>query len=383
MSAQEPSTTQDDSLEEVLEKINEIARIAARGDYIYRGEPEHYDKVTSGLYRQHSSIQGEDVDLEAVHEDLLKDAKKYTGQTDEFEILAFLQHFGGKTNLIDFTENYLVALFFACGTPNDKDGRIILLPRQIDDGTTSIKKPWSPRHRVIAQNSVFVQTKQGYLEPNECIRIPKELKKPTLDHLQKHHGIKIERIYNDLHGFIKQQTPIGDTPLPPVRLTQEQEELCSRLDDLYQPYNLHVRPSDMFRGAVFASRAECRNNPDWIAQAAHSLREILAPILRSRPGPKTGLVCIPDDMREAFERYGSASVDSRLMEDVGRVYSHLSDVAHHNRISAKISDFEQILADFERSMGRALTRQLDLHSEIDEFLRGGPPDSANRPARQS
>lgn len=382
MSAQEPSATQDDDLEEVLEKISEIARIAARGDYIYRGEPEHYDKVSSGLYRQHSLIQGEDVDLEAVHEEMLNDAKKYTGQTDEFEILAFLQHFGGKTNLIDFTEDYLVALFFACGTPYEGDGRIILLPRQIDDGTTSIKKPWSPRHRVIAQKSVFVQTKKGYLEPDECISIPKELKRPTLDHLQQHHGIKIERIYNDLHGYIKQQTPLSDTPLPPVRLTQEQEDLCRRLDELCQPYNLHVRPSDMFRGVVFAGRPECRNNLDWIAQAAHSLREILALLLSSRPGSGTESAYMPDDMREAFERYGSASVDSGLMDDVERVYNHLNDVAHHNRVSTTISDFEQILADFERSMGRALTRQLDLHSEIDEFLRGGPPDSANRPTRQ-
>ncbi len=372
MSPQEHSTTQNDKLEEVLEKISEIARVAARGDYIYRGEPEHYDKVSSGLYRQHSSIQGEDVDLEAVHEEMLKDAKKYTGQTDEFEILAFLQHFGGKTNLIDFTEDYHVALFFACGAPNDRDGRIILLPRQIDDGTTRIRKPWSPRHRVIAQKSVFVQTKKGYLEPDEHINISKELKRPTLDHLQQHHGITIEGIYNDLHGFIKQQTPISDPTLSPVRLTAEQEDLCRRLDELYQPYNLHVRPSDMFRGAISA-RAECRNNPDSISQAAHSLREILTPILRSRPGPGIGSAHIPDGMREAFERYGAASVDSGLMEDVGRVYSHLCDVAHHSRISITVSDFDQILADFERSMGRALTRQLDIHREFDVILSSGPP----------
>ncbi|MCY3899905.1 MAG: FRG domain-containing protein [Caldilineaceae bacterium] len=373
MSAQEPSITQDDKLEDVLEKIREIARIAARGNYIYRGEPEHYDKVSSGLYRQHSAIHGEDVDLEAAHEEMLKDAKKYTGQTDEFEILAFLQHFGGKTNLIDFTEDYLVALFFACGTPYDRDGRVILLPRQSDDGITSIKKPWSPRDRVIAQKSVFVQTKKGYLEPDEHINISKEFKRPTLDHLQQHHGITIEGIYNDLHGFIKQQTPISDPTLSPVRLTPDQEDLCRRLDELYQPYNLHVRPSDMFRGAVFVCRAECRNNSDSIAQAAHSLREILTPILRSRPGPGIGSAYIPDGMREAFERYGAASVDSGLMEDVGRVYSHLCDVAHHSRISTTVSDFEQIVADFERSMGRALTRQLDIHREIDVILSSGPP----------
>lgn len=360
MSAQEPSTTQDDNLEEVLEKISEIARVAARRDYIYRGEPEHYDKVSSGLYRQHSSIQGEDVDLEAVHEKMLKDAKKYTGQTDEFEILAFLQHFGGKTNLIDFTEDYLVALFFACGTPNDRDGRIILLPRQIDDGAISIKKPWSPRHRVIAQKSVFVQTKKGYLEPDEYISIPKELKRPTLDHLQHHHGIKIEGIYNDLHGFIKQQTPISDPTLSPVSLTPEQEELCRRMDELHVLGRFQGQPSDMFLGALWVLEDE--RNPDRIAQAAHALREILYPILSSQ-------VRALQNFRSAFSDVG-----------LGRIYGRLTELAHHGAKSNQLdfpnftrSDFDRLLEDFEAAMQRALIRPTDLDRQIDDFLGGDPP----------
>ncbi len=165
----------------------------------------------------------------------------------------------------------------------------------------------------------------------------------------------------------------GEGSLPPVRLTPEQEELCRRMDELYAPYDLHVRPSNMFRGAVFASRTECRSNPDWIAQATHSLREILDPILRSRRGPGSGTVYIPDDMSEVFERYGSASIDSLLRAEVGRVYNRLSDAAHHNRNATALPDYEQLLIDFERCMGQALTRQLDLHSEIEEFLLGGPP----------
>jgi len=165
----------------------------------------------------------------------------------------------------------------------------------------------------------------------------------------------------------------GEGSLPPVRLTPEQVELCRRLDELYDPYNLHVRPSNMFRGAVFASRAECRSNPDWIAQAAHSLREILDPILRSRRGPGSGTVYIPDDMREVFERYGAASMDSTLRAEVGRVYNRLSDAAHHNRNATTLPDYEQLLIDFERCMGQALTRQLELHSELEDFLLGDPP----------
>ena len=165
----------------------------------------------------------------------------------------------------------------------------------------------------------------------------------------------------------------GDGSLPPVRLTPEQEELCRRMDELYDPYNLHVRPSNMFRGAVSVSREECRSNPDWIAQAAHSLREILDPMMRSRSGPGSGTVYIPDDMSEVFERYGSASMDSVLREEVGRVYNRLSDAAHHNRNATALPDYEQLLIDFERCMWQALTRQLDLHGEIEEILLGGPP----------
>ena len=49
-----------------------------------------------------------------------------TAETTDFEILTEIQHYGGKTNLIDFTIDYLVALFFACDGHHDKDGRVIL-----------------------------------------------------------------------------------------------------------------------------------------------------------------------------------------------------------------------------------------------------------------
>ena len=161
--------------------------------------------------------------------------------------------------------------------------------------------------------------------------------------------------------------PTGDAPLSPIRLTLEQEELCRRMDELYDPYNLHVRPSTMFRGAVFASRAECRNNPDWIAQAAHSLREILYPIWS--PGHKE----ISDRKRTVFENYGSVSVDDRIIDAVGSVYGRLTNLAHHERTASTSSDFDQLLVEFERAMGQALTRQLDIHREIDEISSSGPP----------
>ena len=71
------------------------------------------------------------------------------------------------------------------------------------------------------------------------------------------------------------QTSVGSTSLTPVRLTPEQEDLCKRMDELHALDQLQAKPSDMFRGAL--SVIEDKNNPDRIAQAAHSLREILYP----------------------------------------------------------------------------------------------------------
>ena len=163
-------------------------------------------------------------------------------------------------------------------------------------------------------------------------------------------------------------TPAGNIPLPPVLLTPEQEDLCRRLDELYDPYRSYVKlPSEMFRGAIFASRAECWNNPDWIAQAAHSLREILYPLWSPRHKS------VPDKKEDVFQRYGAALFDETITDEVGRVYGRLTNLAHHDSASSTKTDFEELLTDFEVSMGQALTRQLDLHKEIDQLLREDPP----------
>ena len=133
----------------------------------------------------------------------LKKLKEYTTQGKDSEILAELQHYGGKTNLIDFTTDCLIALFFACdgGAPK-KNGRVIFLQKTDKE---NIWPPRNPNNRVVAQKSVFVQPKRGFIEPTEVVDVPHNLKKPILSYLRKSHGISIKTIYNDLHGFIKNQ----------------------------------------------------------------------------------------------------------------------------------------------------------------------------------
>ena len=186
----------------VPEVIAEIEEIASRGGYIFRGEPKCFDEVSSKLWRKYRSKDGE-LDIEAIQEKMLNAAKKhYSGNSDAFTILTEIQHYGGHTNLIDFTRDYRIALFFACDGDHEEPGRVVLQKEKLVK--KDIRTPHSPQRRVIAQKSVFYEPPMGYIEPkdDEVVEIPAGLKKDILKHLEVCHGIHRETIYNDLHGFI-------------------------------------------------------------------------------------------------------------------------------------------------------------------------------------
>ena len=202
--------TRDRTLRKIRDIIDEIEEKSAAGDYIYRGEPQDYGKISSNLYRQHVDIEADDFDIAVVQEEIVAEAKTYSHETnDRVEILAQLQHHGGKTNLIDFTTDYLIALFFACdgSTSYGKDGRLILL-QKTEERKDYLLSPRNPQNRVIAQKSVFIQHPDGFLSPDDVdiITIPGHLKQQILGHLKKYHGVSTETIYNDLHGFITNQS---------------------------------------------------------------------------------------------------------------------------------------------------------------------------------
>ena len=201
--------TQATELNRILEIIGRIAETTSDGDFIYRGEPEHYEKVSSSLWRKcQKEFKSEGFDVEAIQKKMLEESKNYTAEKDEFEILTELQHFEGYTNLIDFTTDSHIALFFACGGPLGEPGRIILLERTEEiKKEYQIEKPRNPQNRIIAQKSIFARPPKGFIEPEHFVEvnIPELLKEPMLDHLKKQHDISTQTVYNDLHGFIRNQ----------------------------------------------------------------------------------------------------------------------------------------------------------------------------------
>ena len=215
MTAPNDFDPQDEKLDEVLAIVNLLARKSAGGDFIYRGEPEYYGKVSSSLYRKligqfqkfSETADVSEIAVDDIQGLILDEAEKFMAhniETEDVEILSQLQHYGGETNLIDFTTDYLTALFFACDGENDNDCRVILLSKS-GRHRDHIVPASDPINRVIAQKSVFVKPPRGFIEHYFVVIIPCNLKKPILKYLRVWHGISVESIYNDLYGFIRVQ----------------------------------------------------------------------------------------------------------------------------------------------------------------------------------
>lgn len=213
-----------------------VAELEAKqqAGYLLRGEPEQYDDVTSSLYRATpleareyvSRIERDVVEscLYHCYTDTKLQALKAEGKLQEraLQKLSEIQHFGGITNLIDFTTCHRRALFFACDRWPERDGRIVvikpeLIPAFNDDDSTNpnVLIPWGdheyirringyPQARVDAQKSVFVHAKNGILNRDdyEVISIPSCLKTDIREWLAVDLRINRRSIYPDTIGFV-------------------------------------------------------------------------------------------------------------------------------------------------------------------------------------
>ena len=202
------------SVDGILRKLKEKAET---GEYLFRGEPKHFQvdpyfgKVSSNFYRiflddKDFDVEAEHFDIEEIQTAVLSMSERFSRKpVSEFERLSVIQHYEGKTNLIDYTKDYLIALFMACDDFPDDDGRIILQEKVLIE--PYIAEPYEPINRVIAQKSVFVRHPDGFIQPREddIINIRSDLKNEMLIHLRNSHDISVETIYNDIHGFIKDQ----------------------------------------------------------------------------------------------------------------------------------------------------------------------------------
>lgn len=193
------------------ETILTISAIAKQGSYLYRGESwDSGQPIKSTIFREYEQEKNSAIlstfsidDIQAAE---VAVARHYGNQsTNSQQLVYLLQHHRGKTNLIDFTEDYLIALFFACEKDPRKNARLIFLDRDIHESI--IKKPDEPANRVMTQKSVFVEPRSGYIPIEDVITctIDSTAKAGILEILRRDHGITGPYIFNDLHGYVYQR----------------------------------------------------------------------------------------------------------------------------------------------------------------------------------
>ena len=288
----------------VQDILDELQRKSSGGGYIYRGENKCHPSVSSSLYREFD-INDDNFDIELVEKEMLSDAKKHIGKlrqdspsnftnnskniedpidTEDLECLTELQHYGGKTNLIDFTTDFLIALFFACDGKPEKHGRVILQKSEkIEDW---IYLPQNPRLRVVAQKSIFVRPPRGFFCPDkkkEVVCIEKHLKQRVLSYLRNYHGISTHTIYNDLHGFIKHQDRHGDTHTHFYRgmACQNRADKATSPDDTEREYQDAIRhytkviELDLGNIEAYYNRGNAYLNINKIPEAIQDFSEII------------------------------------------------------------------------------------------------------------
>lgn len=235
----------DEGVKDEISRSEKGAGIGARIDYweerfpkkdfMFRGQSDIWD-VTSTLYRSLSKVGREAFLLDT--EKKILTAGRYVNPPHalDSEVITDLQHFGGMTNCIDFTESIHVALYFACkdqcGT-----GEVLIVrrskfptadPAKFDAASSGdVEDPirivspgvrTSNANRVSDQGSVFLQVKSGCIERSQftdieelgteeakkfmAITIRREEKQDYLDYLEEYYLEKYWGVLQDTMGII-------------------------------------------------------------------------------------------------------------------------------------------------------------------------------------
>lgn len=153
------------------------------GEYISRGENSRFDRITSSAFRYKSPIRFQKL------ADIFYDEIGNTITNMQREnFVAFAQHHGIPTNLVDFSKSPLVSLFFACYDPysiSDDSGYVYFInSNRLIDITEFLKYPNNQTN--IFQNLI-------HFKPSVC---------PLLLQLYKYEHNHIQEIENTIVEWI-------------------------------------------------------------------------------------------------------------------------------------------------------------------------------------
>ena len=167
---------------ELIRSVLEMSKDMSRP--VYRGHAKATWAVDSGAVRRLAAAYGDEVlQNEGELRELVRQYRtdeliipmKVIGceSLTDIQMLSVLQHQGAATMLLDFTENPLVALWFACADKPERDGKVFAVdidddplawtngrkrerPLDEDQGLVYYEPDRSLGVRIVAQQSVFL-----------------------------------------------------------------------------------------------------------------------------------------------------------------------------------------------------------------------------------
>jgi hypothetical protein len=197
--------------------LYDIAQLYRKGRWVFRG-------VDCASYKLIPKIGRTGIEPEherRIFDHFVREATAYVGTvpSSDWELLALAQHHGLPTRLLDWTENPLVAAYFACQENESEDGAIYMLQTSyvVRDYSTSPfaidqLSRYRPHHitkRIVAQRGLFTlhpDPKQalellnkGPIKIHRAI-VYKKLKKKLLFNLSRF-GINRSSLFPDLDGL--------------------------------------------------------------------------------------------------------------------------------------------------------------------------------------
>lgn len=255
MADRKPGNAEEKAKGLVAELVNQVMDLTEPdGFYAYRGQEDESWEVKSAASRRLKEEDLSVVDVVKYHKQEILEPARMDGhgfkdgrKLSDLELLADLQHNGAATCLIDFTRNFLAALWFACKDAETKkekkikNGKIFILNTKDRDVFQSLEQDdlehiggieailnfttratkekdkrrepdtyyplywhWSPHgmnQRILKQDSLFIFGEQKIKSENlQEISVSKENKLDVLKELRRL-GVTEDSLFKDVQGF--------------------------------------------------------------------------------------------------------------------------------------------------------------------------------------
>lgn len=229
------------SIKQFDEEIQRIRDLTHEGELIFRGQSDSSWNIVSSAYRYvkglYPALNVTLKTMEFFKSDVRKgliQLNQYDGDDivnieNEDEIMGMLQHLGGKSVFIDFSENQYISLYFACEKLACEKHGIVFVMEHRDDGLIynidgksvgEYKKIELPSNneaskRLKVQYSCFLNPTYSTVIQNNSnihhIEIDRNCKEKILKELNEDKGINHNSVYPDFWGYMSRQTIDGNT----------------------------------------------------------------------------------------------------------------------------------------------------------------------------